>query len=118
MLTTTIEEKSNKVMEVLLSAISPMQLMTGKILGQAGVAAIMLFMYGGLGIAALVAFSLGDLLPFSLVVYTLLFFVAAFFMIATIMAIKPRNPTRANPSRIRVPTLKFRNAEDGFMSLT
>src|SRR5262249_3824754 len=33
MLTTTIEEKSNRVIEVLLSAVSPMQLMGGKLLG-------------------------------------------------------------------------------------
>ncbi len=34
LLTTTIEEKSSRVVEVLLSAVSPMQLMTGKIIGQ------------------------------------------------------------------------------------
>jgi ABC-2 type transport system permease protein len=37
LLTTTIEEKSSRVVEVLLSAVSPMELMTGKILGQMGV---------------------------------------------------------------------------------
>ena len=34
LLTTTIEEKSSRVIEVLLSAVSPMQLMAGKLLGQ------------------------------------------------------------------------------------
>ena len=33
MLTNTIEEKSNRIIEVLLSSISPLELMTGKILG-------------------------------------------------------------------------------------
>jgi ABC-type Na+ efflux pump permease subunit len=33
LLTNTIEEKSNRVIEVLLSSVSPLQLMTGKILG-------------------------------------------------------------------------------------
>ncbi|MEM8929616.1 MAG: ABC transporter permease [Acidobacteriota bacterium] len=33
LLTNTIEEKSNRIMEVLLSSVSPLQLMTGKILG-------------------------------------------------------------------------------------
>ncbi|MHC4943918.1 MAG: ABC transporter permease [Planctomycetota bacterium] len=33
LLTNTIEEKSNKIMEVLLSSVSPIQLMAGKILG-------------------------------------------------------------------------------------
>ena len=34
LMTTTIEDKSSRVVEVLLSAVSPMQLMTGKIIGQ------------------------------------------------------------------------------------
>ncbi len=36
LLTNTIEEKSNKIMEVLLSSVSPLQLMAGKIIGIAG----------------------------------------------------------------------------------
>jgi len=36
LLTNTIEEKSNKIMEVLLSSVSPIQLMAGKIAGIAG----------------------------------------------------------------------------------
>ena len=42
LLTTTIEEKSNRVMEVLLSAASPMQLMLGKILGQMAVGGVLI----------------------------------------------------------------------------
>ena len=37
LLTSTVEEKSNRVVEVLLSAVSAMELMTGKILGQMAV---------------------------------------------------------------------------------
>lgn len=36
LLTNTIEEKSNRLIEVLLSSVSPLQLMTGKIVGIAG----------------------------------------------------------------------------------
>ena len=86
LLTSTIEEKSNKVMEVLLSAVSPFQLMTGKILGQAGVAFVMLLMYGGAGLAAMTALAMMDLIPPILLVYLMLFFIMAFFMIASIMA--------------------------------
>lgn len=86
LLTTTIEEKSSKVMEVLLSAASPMEIMSGKIIGQAMVSLITLFMYGGLGILALVALSQADLIPPMMIVYLLLFFVMAYFMIASIMA--------------------------------
>ena len=61
LLTTTIEEKSSKVIEVLLSATSPMQLMTGKILGQGAVALTMLLMYAALAIGALAQFNMSHL---------------------------------------------------------
>jgi ABC-2 type transport system permease protein len=86
LLTTTIEEKSNKVMEVLLSAVSPMQLLGGKILGQAGVSAVILLMYGSAVMAGLLAFALGDLVPVLHLVLFAIYFVIAYFMIATIMA--------------------------------
>ena len=86
LLTTTIEEKGNKVMEVLLSAISPLQLLGGKILGQAGVSAVILGMYGSAAIAGLVAFALVDLIPLFHLLLFALYFVMAYFMIATIMA--------------------------------
>ena len=86
LLTSTIEEKSNKVMEVLLSAASPMQIMSGKIIGQAFVSLVTLMMYGGLGFVALLALSQADLIPPIMIVYLLLFFIMAYFMIASIMA--------------------------------
>ena len=86
LLTTTIEEKGNKVMEVLLSAISPIQLLGGKILGQAGVSAVILCMYGSAAFAALLSFALVDLIPFSHLILFAVYFVIAYFMIATIMA--------------------------------
>ena len=86
LLTTTIEEKGNKVMEVLLSAISPMQLLSGKILGQAGVSAVILCMYGSAAMAGLVAFAMLDLIPIMHLVLFGIFFVIAYFMIATTMA--------------------------------
>jgi len=86
LLTTTIEEKGNKVMEVLLSAVSPLQLLGGKILGQAGVSLIMLLMYGGAAIAGLITFALLDLIPISHLLYLAAYFTMAYFMIASIMA--------------------------------
>jgi len=85
LLTTTIEEKSNKVIEVLLSAISPMQLLAGKILGQAGVSTVILCMYGSVVMAGLVAFAMLDLIPIYHLVLFATYFVIAYFMIATIM---------------------------------
>jgi ABC-2 type transport system permease protein len=86
LLTTTIEEKSNKVMEVLLAAASPMQLLAGKILGYSAVSAVMLVMYGGLGVAGLSAAAMMDLVPVLHLVYLGVFFIMAYFMVAAMMS--------------------------------
>lgn len=86
LLTTTIEEKSNKVMEVLLSAVSPMQLLMGKILGQAFVSGLIVVIYGGVAFWGLAFLSMADLIQPMLIVYLIVYFTMAYFMIATIMA--------------------------------
>jgi ABC-2 type transport system permease protein len=86
LLTTTIEEKSNRVIEVLLSAVSPLQLMVGKILGQMAVGIVMLVAYAGVGIAGLVLASLTHLIDPINLVYLAVYFLIAFFLIATMMA--------------------------------
>lgn len=86
LLTATIEEKSNKVMEVILSAVSPMQLLTGKILGYALVSALIVGVYGSVGIAGLAAAAMADLVsPWSLALLAL-YFVMAYGFVATMMA--------------------------------
>jgi ABC-2 type transport system permease protein len=86
LLTSTVEEKSNRVMEVLLSAISPMEIMVGKIIGQMAVGLLILMTYTGLGVTALITFALLDVLSWMHLVYLLVFFVLAFFMIASLFA--------------------------------
>lgn len=86
LLTTTIEEKSNKVMEVLLSAVSPMQLLAGKILGQALVSAVIVAIYGSVAFSGLAFLSMSDLIQPILIVYLAIYFLMAYFMIAIIMA--------------------------------
>lgn len=86
LLTSTIEEKSSRVMEVLLSAVSPMQLMTGKILGQMGVGALILLAYGGLGMGGLVFASMMHLIDPMNLVYLAIYFIIAFALIAALMA--------------------------------
>ena len=86
LLTTTIEEKSSKVMEVLLSAVSPAELLSGKILGQALVSLVMMVMYGGLAVSALAAMTMLDFLPVWLALLFVAYFVMAYFTIAAMMA--------------------------------
>ena len=86
LLTTTIEEKSNRVVEVLLSALSPMELMVGKILGQFAVGLLVLALYMGLGLIALLSFASLGLLDPSLIVFLVLFYLLAYFSVGAFMA--------------------------------
>jgi ABC-2 type transport system permease protein len=86
LLTTTVEEKSSRVVEVLLSAVSPLELMTGKILGQMGVGFVVLALYAGLGMVALFSFAMLGLLDPMLIVFLVVYFVLAYFTIAAFMA--------------------------------
>ncbi len=86
LLYSTIEEKASRVMEVLLSAVSPLQLMVGKILGQLGVGLIILVMYAGLGVGALIVFAQMHMIQWSDLFLLFVFFSIAFFTIACLMA--------------------------------
>jgi ABC-2 type transport system permease protein len=85
LLTSTIEEKSSRVMEVLLSAASPIELLMGKLVGQAGVAGVMLLMYGGVGLAGLGAAAMLDVVPLQHLLWMLVWFPLAYFTVAAIM---------------------------------
>jgi ABC-type Na+ efflux pump permease subunit len=87
LLTTTVEEKSSRVVEVLLSAVSPMQLMFGKILGQMGVGLALLAIYTGLGLAAAAVFGLakGLISPATVALLAVYFFLG-YVTVASFMA--------------------------------
>ena len=85
LLTSTIEEKSNKVMEVILSAVDPIELLWGKILGLALVSVVIVVTYGGLAIAGLFALAMTDLLSIGLLLWCAVFFLIAYFTIAALM---------------------------------
>lgn len=86
LMTSTIEEKSSRVVEVLLAAVSPTQLMAGKILGQLGVGLLMLSVYAGLGLLALFSFALAGLVDAWQLFCFLVFFLIAFMVLASLMA--------------------------------
>jgi ABC-2 type transport system permease protein len=86
LLTSTIEEKSSRVMEVLLSAVSPIQLMSGKILGQLCVGLVILVAYAGAGVLGLVAAAMMDLVDLTNLVYLAIYFMIAFALVAAMMA--------------------------------
>lgn len=79
LLTTTLEEKMNKVSEFLVSAVSPFQLMMGKLLGALGTSAALAVLYLGAssGLAAYYGFL--EMIPLS---FYLWFF---FFLFLSVM---------------------------------
>ena len=85
LLTSTVEEKSSRVMEVLLSAVSPMELLAGKIIGQFGVSMIVLGLYIGIGLALLLSFALFGLINPWLVPYLGIFFVLSYLTYGSLM---------------------------------
>jgi ABC-type Na+ efflux pump permease subunit len=85
LLTSTVEEKSSRVIEVLLSAVSPMQLMAGKLLGQLAVSLLVLGLYIGLGLALLTSFSLFGLFNPWLILYVVIFFLILYLVIGSLM---------------------------------
>ena len=85
MLTSTVEEKSSRVVEVLLSAVSPMELMAGKLLGGVAVSLVTIGLYLAIGLALLSSFSLFGLFDPWLIPYFLIFFLIGFFVIGSLM---------------------------------
>jgi ABC-type Na+ efflux pump permease subunit len=85
LLTTVIEEKSSRVMEVLLSAVSPMQLMAGKLLGHMAITLLAMSVYILLGLLTLTSFSLFGLLDPILILYLFIFFLIGFFTLGSLM---------------------------------
>ena len=86
LVTSTVEEKSSRVIEVLLSAVSPFELLAGKILGQMWVSLVVLGLYIGLAFMLLVSFALFGMLDLSLVFYLMVFFVITYLTIGSAMA--------------------------------
>jgi ABC-2 type transport system permease protein len=85
LLTTMVEEKSGRIIEVLLSAVSPLELLAGKILGQLCASMLAMALYLVLATAALIGFSLVGLIDPSLLFYLFVFFVISFLVIGSVM---------------------------------
>jgi ABC-2 type transport system permease protein len=85
LMTSTVEEKSSRVVEVLLAAVSPVELMWGKLLGQLGVGLLTLAVYLGLGILALVQYSMMGMIDPMLILYLLVFYFLAYLVYGALM---------------------------------
>jgi ABC-2 type transport system permease protein len=85
LMSSTVEEKSSRVIEVLLAAVSPFELMAGKLVAQLGVGLLILGMYLSIGALALSQFSLLNMLDPMLVCYLILFYVLAYLVYGGLM---------------------------------
>ncbi|MGB2819858.1 MAG: ABC transporter permease [Phycisphaerae bacterium] len=85
MLTGLIEEKSSRVIEVILSAVSPFELLAGKVLGLGaiGLTAIGLWLASALGAARWRGIEID--LPAALAAYLMIYYVLGFLMFSAIL---------------------------------
>ncbi len=86
LMTSTVEEKSSRVVEVLLAAVSPLELMAGKLIGQLGVGLVIMGVYIGLGMLLLFQFALLGLLDPLLVFYLLVFYLLSYLIFGALMS--------------------------------
>ena len=94
LMTSTVEEKSSRVIEVLLSAVSPLELMAGKVLGQMAVSLLVLALYVGIGVLMLSSFAMLGLLDPWLIVYLVIFFLITYFLFASVFGPSVPRSTR------------------------
>lgn len=85
LMTSTVEEKSSRVVEVLLAAVSSLELMWGKLLGQLGVGLVMMAMYVGVGVLALLQLSLFGVVDPLLILWLFLFFLMTYLVFGALM---------------------------------
>ena len=91
MLTSVIEEKNSRVMEVLLSAVSPFELMAGKIMGLAGISLTVISLWaaaacGTVYYGAAHWWDVNVELPGEILPYFAIYFVLGFLMFSSILA--------------------------------
>ncbi len=91
MLTSVIEEKNSRVIEVLLSAVSPFELMAGKILGLAGISLTVMSLWSAAAIGtayygAAHWWNITLELPMGILPYFVIYFILGFLLFSSILA--------------------------------
>jgi ABC-2 type transport system permease protein len=93
LLNSVMEEKSNKILEVLLSSASPTEILTGKVMGVAMLTATVLLAWGGIGAGTLLYFApeqarnVGEILMSGgMIAYFIAYAVGGYLMYAVLFA--------------------------------
>ncbi|NIP24602.1 MAG: ABC transporter permease [Phycisphaerae bacterium] len=85
MLSSIIEEKNSRIIEVLLSAVSPFQLMAGKILGLAGIGLTVMALWCGAAFAAARWQGLNVGVGPELLVYFVIYYILGYILVSAIL---------------------------------
>ena len=86
MVSSVIEEKGSRVIEVLLSAVSPFELMAGKILGLAGIGLTVVCIWGTAAYGAAMYKGIEIDLPPATLLYFLVYFIPGFLLFTSLLA--------------------------------
>jgi len=86
LLTSVIEEKNSRVVEVILSSISPFQLMAGKILGLSAISLATVCIWGLAAYGAAAYHGMADVVNTANVGYFLVYFILGFLLFSSIFA--------------------------------
>lgn len=92
MLNSVTNEKSNRVIEILMTSITPTQMLTGKIIALGLVGLLQTLVWSGAGYALLllsgrsIELGAGFMLPPSIILWGILFFLAGYALYASLMA--------------------------------
>ncbi len=86
MINSIIEEKNSRIIEVLLSALSPFELMAGKIVGLAAVGLTVMALWGGGGYAAARWQGIDVNIGGDLLAYGLIYYILGFVLFSAILA--------------------------------
>lgn len=85
-ISSVIEEKNSRIIEVLLSAVSPFELMAGKILGLAGTGLTLVSLWAGAAFITAHSQSLNIDITAQFVIYFAIYYVLGFLLVSTILA--------------------------------
>ncbi|GAB5490407.1 MAG: ABC transporter permease [Phototrophicaceae bacterium] len=86
-----IEEKSNHIMEILITSITPYQLLSGKLLGLGALGLIQILIWIAVGLVGAtyggnIEFLSGIILPFDFVIVVLIYFILTYFLYSSLLA--------------------------------
>jgi len=86
LISSVIEEKGSRVIEVLLSAVSPFQLMAGKIVGLAGIGITVVALWAGAAYLAARWQGLSVDITAKLLVYFVIYYILGFLLFSSVLA--------------------------------